>query len=111
MKRNDQTLRLLSVCRLTYVHGLIKCARCGYSITAEFHKQRYTYYRCAQVSHLEHSVRPSWVPESVIESQIITMLDKLILPKEVYDWAMAYLSHSLAKDAVDTEQELRQLKR
>jgi len=97
--------------QFTYGHGLIKCTHCGYSITAELHKQRYTYYRCAQINHHEHPVRPSWVPEPVIESQVISMLDELILPKEIYDWAMAYLKHTLVKDAADTEQELRKLKK
>ena len=97
--------------RFTYGHRLIKCAHCGYSITAELHKQRYTYYRCAQIDRNEHPVRPSWVPESVIESQVISMLDKLILPKEIYDWAVAYLEHTLVKDAADSERELRKLKR
>jgi len=95
----------------TYGHGLIKCAHCGYSITAELHKQRYTYYRCAQINHYEHPVRPSWVPESVIESQVTDMLDRLILPKEIYDWALAYLKNILEKDVDDAEQELRNLKK
>lgn len=95
----------------TYGHRLIKCAHCGYSITAELHKQQYTYYRCAQINHQKHPVRPSWVPESVIESQVISMLDKLILPKEIYDWAMAYLEHTLVKDVSDTERELRRLRK
>ena len=95
----------------TYGHGLIKCAHCGYSITAELHKQRYTYYRCAQINHYEHPVRPSWVPESVIESQVTDMLDRLILPNEIYDWALAYLKTILEKDVDDAEQELRNLKK
>jgi DNA invertase Pin-like site-specific DNA recombinase len=95
----------------TYGHGLIKCAHCGYSITAEFHKQRYTYYRCAQINRCNHPLGMSWVPEPVIESQVVMMLNKLILPREVYDWATAYLEHTLAKDADDTEQQLRKLNR
>jgi len=86
--------------RFTYGHGLLKCAQCGYSITAELHKQRYTYYRCAQVSYREHSTKPEWVPEPVVEDQVIAMLAKLAFPKEVYDWAVAYLEHSLAKDSL-----------
>lgn len=37
------------------------------------------------------------------------MLAKLVFPQEVYDWAIAYLRHTLAKDATDTEMELRKL--
>ena len=83
--------------RFTYGHGLLKCAQCGYNITAEFHKQRYTYYRCAQVTYRDHASKPQWVREPVVEEQIVAMLEKLALPKEVYDWAAAYLEHTLAK--------------
>jgi len=97
--------------RFIYGHGLIKCVHCGYSITAELHKQRYTYYRCSQLRYRKHSVEPAWVREEVIESQIIAMLEKLTLPKEVYDWAMAYLDRVLARDLTDTQNELGRLKR
>jgi len=97
--------------RFTYGHGLIKCAYCGYSITAELHKQRYTYYRCSQLRYRKHSVEPAWVREEVIESQIVTMLEKLTLPKEVCDWAMAYLDRVLTRDLADMQNELGRLKR
>lgn len=51
------------------------------------------------------------MPESAIESQVIDMLDRLILPSEIYDWAMAYLTHVFEKDVHDAEQELRKLKK
>jgi len=97
--------------QFTYGHGLIKCAHCGYNITAEIHKQRYIYYICSQRRHRVHSVKLAWVREQVIESQIIAMLEKLCLPKEVYDWATSYLKNILARDRADTENELRRLKR
>lgn len=95
--------------RFTYGHGLLKCAECGYSITAELHKRQYIYYRCAQISYRQHATKPHWVPEPVVEDQIVAMLAKLAFPKEVYDWAIAYLRHTLAKDVTDTETELRKL--
>jgi site-specific DNA recombinase len=70
--------------QFTYGHGLIKRAHCGYSVTAEIHKQRYTYYFCSQRRYHKHPVRFAWVCEPNIESQVIAM-NKLILPKEVYD--------------------------
>ena len=97
--------------QFTYGHGLIKCSQCGYSITAELHKQRYIYYRCSQLRQREHLCKPAWVREPVIESQIITMLEKLRLPKEVYDWAMAYLINVLADDQADGQKELKRLKK
>ena len=95
--------------RFAYGHGLLKCAECGYSITAELHKRQYIYYRCTQVSYRQHATKPEWVPESVVEDQIVAMLARLAFPKEVYDWAIAYLRHTLAKDVTDTETELRKL--
>ena len=54
--------------QFTYGHGLIKCAHCGYNVTAEIHKQRYVYYICSQRRYHEHPVKPAWVREPVIES-------------------------------------------
>ena len=39
------------------------------------------------------------------------MLEKLRLPKEVYDWAMAYLRSILAEDQADGQKELKRLKK
>ena len=95
----------------TYGHGLIRCAHCGHQITAEVHKQRYIYYHCAQMQYLEHPVRPAWVREPVIESQVTTLLGKLILPEEVRDWALAYLERAGRTDAADTRRQLQSLRR
>jgi hypothetical protein len=46
-----------------------------------------------------------------IEARITVLLEQLTLPKEVYDWAMAYLKHVLAKGVIDRDQELRKLKK
>ena len=39
------------------------------------------------------------------------MLEKLRLPKEVYDWAMAYRINVLAEDQADGQKELKRLKK
>ena len=39
------------------------------------------------------------------------MLEKLTLPKEVYDWAMEYLDRALVRDLSETRNELHKLKR
>ena len=97
--------------RFTYGHGLIRCAHCGHRVTGELHKGRYRYYRCAQVQNLEHPVRPAWVPESVIESQIVTMLDKGFLRGQVRDWTMDYLRRVEKADSVEHRRELPSLQR
>ena len=94
----------------TYGSGLIRCAHCGYRVTAEIHKQRYTYYRCSQVRHREHPEEPAWVPERLLESQILVLLSKLVLPEEVYEWVAAYLKRTEARNAADAETELRSLR-
>ena len=97
--------------QFTYGHGLIKCAHCGYNVTAEIHKQRYTYYICSQRRYREHPVKPAWVRETVIESEIVALLERLHLPDEVYDWAITYLNTVLSEDLADTQKELCSLKR
>ena len=97
--------------QFTYGHGLIKCAECGYNITAELHKQRYIYYRCSQLRLREHLYKPAWVREPVIESQIIMLLERLCFPKEVYDWVITYLRHILAEDQANEQKELKKLKK
>jgi hypothetical protein len=54
---------------------------------------------------------PDELSESEIESQIIAILSKLVLPKEVYDWAKEYLQRVLVQDKADMENELAKLKR
>lgn len=87
----------------------IRCAHCGYRVTGELHKRRYTYYRCAQVQYHDHPIRPAWVPEGTVEAQIIAMLDRIVPPQEVYDWAMAYLKRTAVQDAADTKREPQKL--
>jgi site-specific DNA recombinase len=99
--------------RFTYGHQLIKCGYCGYSITAEVHKRQYTYYRCSQSRYQvdKHPAKLVWVREPIIESQVVDMLRKLCIPKEVYDWVMAYLSNVHTRHRADRRKELDKLKR
>jgi site-specific DNA recombinase len=92
-------------------HGLITCVHCGYAITAELHKQRYAYYRCSQLRYREHPREAGWVCEHIIEAQVVAMLDRLRLPEEIRDWAVAYLERKLAKEGSEVEVELRRLKK
>ncbi|MFB3894462.1 MAG: recombinase family protein [Phycisphaerae bacterium] len=94
----------------TYGSGLIRCAHCGYRITAEIHKQRYTYYRCAQLQYREHPEGPAWAPEGLLESQVLLMLNKLVLPQEVCEWATDCLKRSEAKNAAEAEKALNSLR-
>jgi DNA invertase Pin-like site-specific DNA recombinase/endogenous inhibitor of DNA gyrase (YacG/DUF329 family) len=95
----------------TYGHGLIKCADCGYNITADMHKKQYTYYFCSQRRHVDHIDKPAWVPEQKIELEIVSLLEKLVLPKDVYDWVLEYLRRTSTQEVIDTEKELKSLKK
>ena len=75
------------------------------------HKQKYTYYCCSQRRHQEHPVKLTWVSETAIESQIIALLEKLVLPEEVYEWVKEYLQRLLVDDRTETDNQLTKLKR
>ena len=97
--------------KFTYGHGLMKCSGCGNKITAEIHKGRYTYYVCSQRRNIDHSFELQWVKEKEIESQIIALLQKLVLPAELYDWVIQYLRVSAKKTKQEKEKEIASLKR
>lgn len=95
----------------TYGHGLMKCSDCGYNITAEIHKKRYVYYICSQRRHVDHCLQLQWVKEDQIETQIVELLQKLVLPAELYDWVVEYLKISAKKNTREKEKEISKLKR
>jgi len=97
--------------KFTYGHGLMKCSDCGHQITAEIHKKRYVYYVCSQRRHIDHSFELQWVKEEEIESQIIALLQKLVLPDELYDWVVQYLKVSTKKNEQEKEKEIYSVKR
>ena len=49
--------------------------------------------------------------EQHIESQIVSLLEKLILPKGVYDWVIEYLKRASTQEVFGTQKELKSLKR
>jgi len=75
------------------------------------HKQKYTYYFCSQRRAQEHPIKPAWVSETDIESKLIDLLRKLVLPQEVYNWTMEYLQRILVQDKADIDDELVKLKK
>ena len=97
--------------KFTYGHGLMKCSGCGRQITAEIHKGRYTYYVCSQRRKIDHGFELQWVKEQQIESQIIALLQKLVLPDELYDWVVQYLKISSKKSKQEKEKEIYSVKR
>jgi hypothetical protein len=51
------------------------------------------------------------MPEQRIESQIVSLLEKLVLPKDIYEWVLEYMKRSSIQEMADVEKELKSLKR
>ena len=58
-----------------------------------------------------HSFELQWVKEEEIESQIIALLQKMVLPDELYDWVIQYLKVSAKKNEQEKEKEIYSVKR
>lgn len=74
--------------------GLIRCGECNAAITAEEKVKksgkRYTYYRCTKRNgRIPCSQKP--IPGILLESQIDTVLKKIILPEAFTKWAVKWL--------------------
>jgi site-specific DNA recombinase len=86
--------------------GLIRCGECGSMITAEEHikKQKngnvhhYIYYRCTK--RKKHCSQ-KYIEEKKLEKQILTLLEKIEIPIEFYDWAIEQLKIESQKEIQD----------
>ena len=81
--------------------GLLTCGWCGAAITAESHKGKYVYYRCAQVCRS----RERYVREDVLSD---LLGDIAIRPLKMGEALTAYLQSEMASSRVDIEREGRQ---
>lgn len=75
--------------------GLVKCAHCGASLTAEKKKGKYVYYRCAK--QCENVV---YLPENKLALQLGEALRRIKMTPEVLEWTREAL---LASHADQTE--------
>jgi len=89
--------------------GLIKCAHCGASITAEEkwkHQKNgnvhhYIYYRCTKRGKKECTSRP--VRVEVIDKGVMDFLKKIKIPKDFHDWAITTLKEMHQEEAKDRD--------
>jgi len=81
--------------------GLLNCGHCGAAISAEIHKGKYIYYRCAQVCQKERYTREERLDELLAES----VIRPLQVPPHVADWAIEALRGS--REAIEREQKER----
>lgn len=87
--------------------GLLRCGVCGRMFTGESHTNRYgstyVYYRCTR-KRLGSRVCPQpYVPEKVIDEQVLDYLGRLSVPRQFVDWACKRLERLAAEDQA-TEQ-------
>ena len=84
--------------------GLIRCARCGGSVTAEKHtktirtsgqERTYTYYRCA---NLHGRCDKRGINESALVAQIDELLGHLTIPQEFKEWGLRELERWKVED-------------
>jgi site-specific DNA recombinase len=73
--------------------GLIRCASCGLSVTAEEKRKpsglRYTYYHCTRRS-TPRCLEPS-VEIRDLESQILAFLERIAVPDPLHEWNLSGL--------------------
>jgi len=62
--------------------GLIKCRKCGCSITPEIQKGKYIYYRCTNYKGICERI---WIPEKELLEPLKDTLKKISLPQETID--------------------------
>jgi site-specific DNA recombinase len=59
--------------------GMIKCARCGCSVTAEFRKNKYVYYHC---TNYHKNCEKIYVNQDELLDTVKEVLNNLIIPQE-----------------------------
>ncbi|MDP2305524.1 MAG: recombinase family protein [Pseudomonadota bacterium] len=80
--------------------GLLRCAHCGAAMTAEIKKQKYTYYRCAQLCENNAYIREEKVSDMLAEQ----VIKPLRMPPEVRKWAVTALKGSKRDIELETEE-------
>jgi site-specific DNA recombinase len=75
--------------------GLIKCERCGCTVTGDIKKQKYVYYSCNNAKGVCNKV---WVKEETLVAELLTYFDKIQLSDEQIHKIIAYLKQSYASE-------------
>ncbi len=76
--------------------GLLKCAECGFSITAEIKKDRYVYYHC---TFDKGRCCGSYVREEELERQFGEIFKQFQFSEKVFNWTREALRLSQAEKA------------
>ncbi len=84
--------------------GMIRCGECGSAITAEDHIKRqkngnahfYTFYRCSKRKRPDCSQK--YLRKEEMEAQIMDILERIEIPPEFSQWAIAQLKEEASKE-------------
>jgi len=101
-RRNDTRS---NVHRFAY-SGLLKCAHCGSSVTAEIKKDRYIYYHC---TFDKGNCGGVYVREEELERQFERIFEGFAFPKTIVDWIHEALRQSQQEKAAFHNKALERL--
>ena len=86
--------------------GMIKCGECGLSVTAEEktnrYGSRYRYYHCTR-RRRDRVCRQAFVPEPMLDRQIVEFLQAITIPERFYNWCINKLERLAAERRKKTE--------
>ena len=86
--------------------GLIKCARCGCSITAGLHKGRYVYYRCTQA---RGKCQTGAIREDRLEVLLGELVQRVQVDEDTVQWVVAALKDSHRDEKAYHDQQVARL--
>ena len=86
--------------------GLLKCAKCGCSITAEIKKDRYIYYHC---TFDRGNCGGMYVREEELENQFQRIFDGFRFPDAIVEWVKEGLRESQKEQDVYHRRAIRRL--
>ena len=85
--------------------GMLKCGHCGAAISAEIHKRKYIYYRCANGK----CEQMTFLREEKLEQQAAQALQGIKLPDNAVELTRKALKESMAEEQTYRNNQLRSL--
>ncbi len=82
------------------------CGECGLVVTAEIKKEKYIYYHCTGYGNKHKRV---YVPESALDRQFTSIVGRVSLPFDWYDYLKTCLEHELGNRRIRIARERERL--
>ena len=86
--------------------GFLSCGRCGCSITAEIHKNKYVYYRC---TGFKGRCGEGYMREEILQKLLGDLLKKIEIPMEKVQWIKEALRVTHAEQETFRKQTIESL--